>query len=55
MRSFRMESKWDEREWRPGSMLIEGERALMYKASFMPLCTQFCSRARMETSFLRKW
>ena len=45
MRSLTTELKWDERECRPGSMLIEGGRALMYRASLMPLLTQACSRA----------
>ena len=43
MFSLRMESKWEDRECRPGSMLMEGERALMKMASLMPLLTQPCS------------
>ena len=36
-------------------MFMEGVRALMYKASLMPLLTQLYSEHRMDTSSLRKW
>ena len=39
----RMESKRLDSWCRPGSMLIEGEKALMKMASFIPLLTQSCS------------
>ena len=48
-------SKWEDSEWRPGSILMDGESALMYMASFIPLLTQSCSYERIETSSFRKW
>ena len=51
----RRESKWEERVWRPGSMLIEGFKALMKSASFIPRLTQSCSDVRTVTSSWRKW
>ena len=37
MASLRMVSKCVESGWRPGSMLMEGARVLMYMASLMPV------------------
>ena len=50
----RRPSKCDESEWRPGSMLMVGERALMKMASFIPLLTQSVSRDKKETSVFQK-
>ena len=55
MTFFNMSSKWDDSEWRPGSIFMVGERALMKTASLMPCLTQSASRDRIETSFLQKW
>ena len=50
MLSAMMVSKWDDKAWRPGSMFIEGDRALMWMASSMPRRTQSCSFERIVTS-----
>ena len=55
MTFFRISSKWDDKEWRPGSILIVGERALMNMASFIPRLTQSVSRDKMETLVLQNW
>ena len=54
MSELRMELKWSERWWRPGSILMEGDRLFMNRASLMPLRCQSCSVLRMLTSSLRK-
>ena len=55
MSELRMLSKWSERWWRPGSILIDGDRVFIKRASLIPLRVQFCSLQRMLTSSLRKW
>ena len=51
----RMESKWVESLWRPGSMFMDGLRVWMKIASFIPLFIQSWSEAKMVRSSLRKW